>query len=386
MENMENLTKYELSKFSTLDINSSFLKLINVIEKDNFGSVFLLDGKEHLSGFVTIEKILKNNKKDITLKKAQTKLPYFKEFDIDKLIKCYLDKNLLQIPIVNNKEFILSVYDLFKVAQDYLIGFEFENEKVLENIPLTVQKSEKIEHLLSEIKKNYLETIIVEENEKPIGYIEIKKLINLFSKPESTSRGEKIGEKNKFEGTITNFINENEDIFINLDKKFNATNLVELMDKNKSSILYVRNNNNKLMGMITLKKLLILALNSQQSENEAINISILSAPDDNIEQISRKKILNLIERHTNFFKTGHESEGTVKFHKIENQSQKGMFKYETDIRISFGRGKDSVFTVKSDDWGAEKSLNKAYNKISRLISDKRKISKDSFQKKEVIEE
>ena len=63
-----------------------------------------------------------------------------------------------------------------------------------------------------------------------------------------------------------------------------------------------------------------------------------------------------------------------------------MFRYETDIRISFGKGKDSVFSVKSEDWGSEKSLNKAYGKISRLISDKRNISRDSYQKKGIIEQ
>ena len=88
----------------------------------------------------------------------------------------------------------------------------------------------------------------------------------------------------------------------------------------------------------------------------------------------------LIEKHSIFYKEKHEPESTVRFHKIENQSQKGRFRYETDIRISFGKGKDSVFAVKADDWGAEKSFNKAYNKISRMITDKGKIDRQNYQK------
>ena len=386
MENNENPTKYEQKKYYTLDINSNFLKLINIFDQSVDNSIFLKDSKNHLTGFVSVEHIFKNNKNEIALKKIQTKLPYFREFDLNKLIKCYLDKNLLQIPIVDQKESISMVYDIFKIAQDYLIDFDFESAKILESIPFTVKKNEKIDHLISEIKKSYIENIIVEEKGEIAGFIEIKKLLSLFNRSEGVSRGEKKGERLKFEGTVDDLINENTDIVINYKEKYIASNLVEIMEKFRSPILYVKDDNNTLLGLISLKRLLILALNSQSHENEALNVTILSAPDENIEQISRKKIISLIERHAPFYNAGEDSEGTVKFHKIENQSQKGMYKYETDIRISFGKGKDSVFTVKSDEWGAEKSLNKAYNKISRLISDKRKISRDLFQKKEIIED
>ena len=53
-----------------------------------------------------------------------------------------------------------------------------------------------------------------------------------------------------------------------------------------------------------------------------------------------------------------------------------MFRYDVEIRISFGKGKDMNFSVASADWGAEKSLNKTYQKLSRIIADKRKIAKN----------
>ena len=223
--------------------------------------------------------------------------------------------------------------------------------------------------------------VIKQEQGHFSGYINSKSLVNILIKPEGVSRGEKKGEKLKFEGTIENFINTDETIVINYKDVFTAPELIEIMEQSNSPLLFVRNKSNELLGLIKLKKLLILSSDSQKGQTRPINISVLSAPDENIEQIARKKLMTLIERYASFFKVGDESEATVKFHKIENQSQKGMFKYETDIRVSFGKGKESVFTVKSDDWGAEKSLNKSYSKVSRLVSDKRKMSRDIYQKK-----
>ena len=386
MENVNELSKLASKDYSILDVNSSFLKLVNLIEQDNFQSILLTDSKNHLSGFISLEQVLKNGKNEISLKKIQLKLPYLREFNLEKIIKCYLDKNTLLVPIIDQKESIKEVVNLYKVSKEYLFDLTFETENILESVPFTVHKDEKIDQLMSEIKKSYLDTVIVEENGSIFGSIDSRKLANLLIKPESTSRGEKKGEKQKFEGTVENFIVENDDLFIRYQEKYTADNLVEIMEKNSCPLLYVKDANNKLVGMVKLKKLLKLSLQTQTTSSEPITVSILSAPDNNIEQISKKKIMTLIERHSKFFNIGQESEGTVRFRKIENQSQKGMFRYETDVRISFGKGKDSVFAVKADDWGAEKSLNKAYSKISRLISDKRKISRDSYLKKDINEE
>ncbi len=388
MANVVDTSKFEQKDYNTLDLNSNFLKLINVIEKDTYQQIFLTDSKNHLNGFISSEHIIKSGKNEIALKKLQIKLPYFKEFDYVKMIKQYLDKNNPLIPIVDQKETITTVYDIYKIAKDYLFDLSLEAEQILENIPFSIHKNEKIDRLMSELKKSFLDCVIVkdEEQDQIFGYIESKSLLNLLIKPESTSRGEKKGEKLKFEGTIEDLIEDDNRIIINFQESFSASQLIELMEKNKIPLLYVKDKNNKLLGMIKLKRLLNLSLASQNADEIAITVSVLSAPDDNIEEIAKKKLSALIERHSKFFNIGQESEGTVRFHKIENQSQKGMFKYETDIRISFGKGKDSVFAVKSDDWGAEKSLNKAYSKISRLISDKRKISRDNYQKKENLEE
>jgi hypothetical protein len=184
---------------------------------------------------------------------------------------------------------------------------------------------------------------------------------------------------------VETLVRESTDIMIPLQDSYSGSQLIELMEKQIVDAIFVFNKENESLGIIKLRKLLSLVLDSFQETSGNIKISVLSPPDSDIDKIAKKKIHSLIERHSKTVNSENDSEGTVRFHKIENQSQKGMYKYETDIRISFGKGKDSVFTVTADDWGAEKSLNKAYSKISRLISDKRKISREIYQKRNVQE-
>ena len=385
MENIDDVKKFTTENFATLDVNNNYEKLINLLGKDESKTIFITEKKGNLIGFISLEQILKNAKNNISLKKIVTKLPHFQNYDIENFLTLHIDKNILSIPLVDQKEHISYVFDVFKLASNYLFDEEFKAEDIMEHIPFKVSRSEKIDHVLSEIKKSYIDDIVIEDNGTINGIMETKKLINFLIKPDGTSRGEKAGERSKFEGSVEDLILDDDSIFVNYQETYKSDLLLDIMEKNNVPLLYVKKDNS-LVGLIRLKKLLSLKLNSQKLIMIEPIISVLSAPDDNIETISKKKITTLIEKHAKFFGTAKDSEGTVRFHKIENQSQKGMFKYETDIRISFGKGKDSIFTVKSDDWGAEKSLNKSYNKISRLISDKRKISQDLYLKKGLMEQ
>ena len=384
MESATEIDRFTNKKFTSLEINSNLDSLIHLLENDNVQSVFITDSKDHLMGFISAEILLKNSKNPISLKKITSKLPLVRDFDQDKIIECFLDKNSLQIPIVDQKEMINSVVDIYKLAQDYLVDEHFDANEIIEDIPIKLDKNEKIDSLLAHLKKNYVDYIVVEEGGQFAGFVNPKNLVNVLIKPERSSRGSTTGEKLKFEGTVENYITDNNAITLTQQELFSAKDLLEIMQKNNSTVVYVKNKKNDLLGMISLRKMLNMAFNPNKIVSDDVKIAVLSAPDETIEGIARKKVATLLGRHAKFFASESDSEGTVRFHKIENQSQKGMFKYETDLRISFGKGKDSVFSIKADDWGAEKSLNKAYSKISRLISDKRKITSNTYHKKELL--
>lgn len=381
-ETVDELTK---TAYNKLGINDNFEKLVYELEKGNDRTVFITDSKGHLLGFISLENVLKNSKGPIPLKKIYTKLPLIKDFDEEKIMDTFLEKNISLIPVVDQKETIQSVFSIFKVVNNFLLDTEYATDDIVEPIPVKIQASDKIERLLAEVKKNYFDYYLVENKDQFTGFVDSKNLVNLLIPQERTSRGEKIGEKQKFDVAIDNYLIDSSHIVIDHQESYATSFLLKQMEKNNTTVLFLRNKDKSITNMITLRKIVTVSLKAQDQGLINANIAVLSAPDADIEQIARRKVATLIDRHAKFFNAETESEGTVRFHKIENQSQRGMFKYEADIRISFGKGKDSIFSVKADDWGSEKSLNRAYTKVSRLISDKRKFLRDVYQKKEVIE-
>ena len=382
MQSIESFDKYTTTDFNVLDTTSSYANLINLYDKRPSQIIFVEDKKKGLQGYISLDKILKTGFHTVTDKNITVKLPFIREFDLNNIIKVYLDNNIPLIPVVNQKNSIEYVLNIFKIAKEYLYGLEFPLEDLIEEIPLKVKKDDKIDFVMSQIKKSFITNIPVVEQNKIIGFIDAKKLITFLFKPEKSDRSGKSGIKQSFEGTIESLISEKKDIVLKKQDTYTADLLLELMDSNFSENLFIVDKENNLVGMVKLRKLINSLFFSLKKESENIKISILSAPDDYIEQIAKKKISNLIEKHSSFYKEEPDSECVVRFHKIENQSQKGRFRYETDMRISFGKGKDAVFTVTTDDWGANKSFAKAFVKISRLITDKGKINRQNYQQKD----
>ena len=381
MQSNESFDKYITTDFNVLDTTSSYANLINLYDKLPSQMIFIEDKKKRLQGYISLDKILKTGFHTVTDKNIIVKLPFIREYDLNNIVKFYLDNNIPLIPVVNQSDTIEYVLNIFKLAKEYLYGLEFLLEDLIEEIPLKVKKDDKIEFVMSQIKKSFLENIPVVEQSKISGFIDAKKLITFLFKPEKSERSGKSGVKQSFEGTIESLISEKQDIVLKKDETYKADQLLELMERNFSENLFIVDKENNAIGMIRLRKLINSTFLSIKEENEMVKISVLSAPDRDIEQIAKKKLINLIQKHSKFNKDEPDSECIVRFHKIENQSQKGRFRYEADLRISFGKGKESVFAVKADDWGADKSFAKAFAKISRLLTDKGKIQRQNYQQK-----
>ena len=158
---------------------------------------------------------------------------------------------------------------------------------------------------------------------------------------------------------------------------YKAEELIEKMESNYSQTLFVIDANNTLLGMIKMRNLVKKLLDESGENDSGFSIHVQGAPDENIESIAFKKVNGMLQRYQSSFGSNAGVDGQIRFKKIEHQSRGGMFSYETQIRIEFGKGKDEIHSVSAIDCGAEKSLNKALNKLSRLLNDKRKIIRDN---------
>lgn len=366
-------------KYSQVIPSEAISKVLALLEEDRFQTVLVVDKKKHVVGAVTLDQVLRS--KASSTKRTMINLPLLRTPSLDTLTRTYLDKNVDLIPIVDKHERLEHVISVYQLARDILFGLEFELEQLVEETPIETTPSDTFEQALAKVRKGFLDVLPIVQEGRLVGAFHTQNLLPLLQEGESRSRGEKRGEKDRFVGTLEGALEEVEPFVVSAADYLAADELVNRMEQSNSQTLFVVGTNEVFQGVIHLRKMLQLILDETSENITSFPTSVLSAPDENIEGIAAKKVHGLMERHHMFFGEKTEPEGMVRFRKIENQSQRGMFMYETEVRVSFGKGKDNIFAVEASDWGAERSLNKAYNKLARLLSDKRKIAKDHTRDK-----
>lgn len=381
-KNMEiDLTSLEEKKFQRIPLTEVLSKALLHYNDSNYTSLIVIDPKDKVQGILTVDQILKANKPSTMIKKMIIAAPLLHTPTLDTLAKIYVDKNIDLIPIVDKFEKLTRVVSIYKLARDLLIDKDFDFDTIVEPCPILLHNDATTDNTLSLLRKNSVDIIpIIDQKQKNrvIGILPIKDLIKIFHEENSESIGEIKGEKNKFIGMIGDFILDSfSNYVIPKQEVYKAEELIEKMESNYSQTLFVIDANNTLLGMIKMRNLVKKLLDESGENDSGFSIHVQGAPDENIESIAFKKVNGMLQRYQSSFGSNAGVDGQIRFKKIEHQSRGGMFSYETQIRIEFGKGKDEIHSVSAIDWGAEKSLNKAFNKLSRLLNDKRKIIRDN---------
>ncbi|MHA1984936.1 MAG: CBS domain-containing protein, partial [Candidatus Hodarchaeales archaeon] len=314
------------------------------------------------------------------IKKETIKFPYLKSPTLHDLAELFVDKNVDLIPLVDNSNKVTHVVSTKKLALKLLEQTEIDIDSIIEPFSNKIIISDSIEHIFPLIRKFDFDILpIFEENKgnEIVGVLPIKSLTKYLYETESGALGDFKGERKKLSSNIEAFmLSPTSKYSINQKSLTSGSNLVELMIDNELNTILVTNEKNQLIGLVSLKMILKKIIYDYMKTSSKYTLRILGAPDNNIEEIAFRKVNTLLDRYHEFFGPKTEPEGNIRFRKIEHQSKAGMYSYETEIRVSFGKGKAENFSISATDWGAEKSLNKTFNKLSRLLSDKRKIARD----------
>jgi len=180
-----------------------------------------------------------------------------------------------------------------------------------------------------------------------------------------TTSGDIIGsrEKDWHLLPVSDFLSSAEFITIN-------TPLLEAMDKFVKfnfHTLFVKDNSEK-YGVITALDILLFLLT--QSKITKDNIIVMEAPDEDIRNHAVRKGRNIMKREQKWL--GRNSIMRIRFKRNISQSKRGQFSITAMIRLDSEKG--YKYNTEYTDFGAEKTVNKALDKISRIIShDKRKF-------------
>jgi predicted transcriptional regulator len=106
----------------------------------------------------------------------------------------------------------------------------------------------------------------------------------------------------------------------------------------------------------------------KQRERTGFNVVVNQAPDDNIRDHAIRKGLSIMQREQRWL--GANCSMNVRFKRHLSQSKRGQFSMSASIRISSGKG--LTYQTESTNFGAEKAVNDALDKLSRIISEAKK--------------
>ena len=379
MENTDTMSEAEIKKYPLLKDTDLLTKSIISFETQPYNCIIIQDEKNHFLGLLTLDTLITSSNLKSSIKKEITKIPILNSLNLNEIIRLFIEKGIDLIPILDKNKKIAKVISIKALAKEIFQTVDMDLNSITESFSSSISISDPINHLFSLIRKYPFDVFPLyssKNKEEVISAVKIKNLLKVLHDTESDRVGDIKGERKGFSSTIENFtISSLSDCTLNSDSYYSSTDLIKMMIENQSNNLILVDKKYELKGIISLKQMFKYYLDHFVERSTSFVLRILGAPDKDVEMIANKKVNSLLERYHEFFGENSIPEGNVRFKKIEHQSKAGMFSYETEIRVAFGKGKDGIYSVSATDWGAEKSLNKSYNKLSRLISDKRKMAK-----------
>lgn len=364
---------------------SKIIPEIQTFDKNKSGMVCLTDLNEKFEGTI--------RPKDLLGKMIQLSTParsfLFRNIptimidnmnDLDSLCDLFQQADIHDLPVLDKYNKILGVVQEIPLLNEILEKNSSFSEFLIRDIiqkraPLYLNPNDTLGTAIALFRDNNVNQIPVYENKinEISGIVDIRDVLKSHLSY-STKKGDIVGDREKDWRSflVTEIMRTAK--FISIDSTINIA--VKLMDEENSTTLVVDNKGNYII--LTTTDIIRYYLLSQ--EIGGFNVNVTNAPDDNIKDHAIRKALGIMNSYKGWL--GENCTTKIRFKRNMSQSKGGQFSTKTMIRVTSGRG--HIYSVESTDFGAEKSVNDALDKISRVISDEKQRSVDIRDQKSTI--
>jgi len=374
-------------KFQKVDINAPLSEAIGIFEKEDPDLILVFDGNLY-KGVLTQDLIIRSHLKwDPTKAKVRDvykPAPVIKpDEDLSKAAKLMIEVDLRSLPVGESKAEIIGVINdmavLEKVAET-----DFGKRKVEEFMTkdvVTLKPDDTVAKALATMRDHAISRIpIVDEEGKLEGLITLHDLIVRFIKPRFRAKaGELAGEK------IPPFSMPLRDVMIRgvitILPDARVREAIATMRDNDIDGLVVVNENNRVVGILTVKDLLLPI--SKMTEKEARFYLQLGGDASLLSDFTRERIIEDIKRFVDGYEDLLGQEGIIYLH-IRRFPEKfrGVHLYQARMRVVTDRG---VFVATGETWGAIQAVHDALRAIERQLLQKAELEKDTRYAKRFLE-
>lgn len=374
-------------RFQKIDIDAPLSEAIGIFEKEDPDLILVFDGNLY-KGVLTQDLIIRSHLKwDPTKAKVRDvykPAPVIKpDEDLSKAAKLMIEVDLRSLPVGESKAEIIGVINdiavLERVAETEF-GKKLVEEFMTKDV-ITLKPDDTVAKALATMRDHAISRIpVVNDEGKLEGLVTLHDLIIRFIKPRFKAQyGEVAGEK------IPPFSMPLRDVMIRgvitILPDAKVMEAVATMRDNDIDGLVVVNEDNKVVGVLTVKDLLLPI--SKMTEKEAKFYLQLGGDASILSDFTRERIISDIKRFVEGYEDLLGQEGIIYLY-IRRFPEKfrGVHLYQARMRVVTDRG---VFVATGETWGAIQAVHDALRAIERQLLQKAELEKDLRYAKRFME-
>lgn len=374
-------------RFQKIDIDAPLSEAIGIFEKEDPDLILVFDGNLY-KGVLTQDLIIRSHLKwDPTKAKVRDvykPAPVIKpDEDLSKAAKLMIEVDLRSLPVGESKAEIIGVINDIAVLER-VAETEFGKRAVEEFMTkdvITLKPDDTVAKALATMRDHAISRIpVVNDEGKLEGLVTLHDLIIRFIKPRFKAQyGEVAGEK------IPPFSMPLRDVMIRgvitILPDAKVMEAVATMRDNDIDGLVVVNEDNKVVGVLTVKDLLLPI--SKMTEKEAKFYLQLGGDASILSDFTRERIISDIKRFVEGYEDLLGQEGIIYLY-IRRFPEKfrGVHLYQARMRVVTDRG---VFVATGETWGAIQAVHDALRAIERQLLQKAELEKDLRYAKRFME-
>ena len=374
-------------RFQKIDIDAPLSEAIGIFEKEDPDLILVFDGKLY-KGVLTQDLIIRSHLKwDPTKAKVRDvykPAPVVKPTeDLSKAAKLMMEVDLRSLPVGESKAEIIGVISDIELLERVAEG-DFGRKKVEEFMTkdvITLRPDDTVAKAFATMRDNAISRIpIVDETGKLEGLVTLHDLIVRFIKPRFRAQaGEVAGEK------IPPFSMPLRDVMIRgvitILPDASVREAVATMKDNDIDGLIVTNEDGKVVGVLTVKDLLLPI--SRMVEKEARFYLQLGGDAEILSDFTRERIIEDVRRFVDGYEDLLGQEGIIYLYiRRFNEKFRGVHLYQARMRVVTDRG---VFVATGETWGAIQAVHDAIRAIERQLLQKAELEKDTHYYKRFME-
>lgn len=356
-----------------LSPEDSVSELISLIEKYHIREIPIIE-KKKLKGIVYSKDIARKgitNPRKTKLMKVVRSHPAIvsPNEDINEAAKLILKTGLTGLPVVEKDKTIgiISMHDIINFASKTKQFRQTKAEQIM-SIPETITDDTDIgKARLLMRERNISRLPVIDENKKLSGIVTIFDLLRAVKPRERMGFYSMAAEKETIMGIPVSTITNRKPVTI--DRKNSLNEIVNLINKYNIDGVVVAEGGYPI-GIVTEKDLLEVYVSSLKQKGVFYQISGLKDEDDFVVGTVDRMIRSSLQKLSRIIRP------EFFFLHVKRYDKKGKVKYSIRTRFKTGKG---IFVSKSYAWDLREAVDKAMDRLERIIIKERKYKRDKVK-------